>query len=236
MNRGASSAAALSGHAKVLSLRSWLALITSAEGMVASTSSRYVVASFHRLLIGQGALPVRHRGIILVECRERRDVVALARRGSPMSCAFWIASAPLPVSTKPASRGVVGRDHGQAPVRHATARTRLVIRQTPLCPEASRRNDTAPSRGGIGPAQRPYRTPQIHIAKPIGPGGPFVRPVWSTIPRTRHKATTVVARSFGVHRIGDPSLCKSDGFVQLPRRLSRVSITPEIPILTKFCG
>ena len=37
----------------------------------------------HCLLIGEGTLTVRYRCMVLVERRERCDVVALARRGSP---------------------------------------------------------------------------------------------------------------------------------------------------------
>src|SRR4029450_4179997 len=38
--------------------------------------------------------------------------------------------------------------------------------------------------------------------------GPSCAPAWSTVPKPRHKATTVMARWCGVHRMGDPSLCK----------------------------
>ncbi len=77
----------------------------------------------HRLLIGEGALTVRHRRMVLVERRERRDVVALARRGSPNFLRLLDRlGALLQLQPYRPAAGIIGCDHRQAPMRHAAAR------------------------------------------------------------------------------------------------------------------
>ena len=77
----------------------------------------------HGLLIGQGALPVRNRCMVLVEHRERCDIVALARRGSTEFLGFLNRlSTFLQLQRDWPGKGIIRRDHGQAPMCHAAAR------------------------------------------------------------------------------------------------------------------
>src|SRR5262245_13628338 len=60
--------------------------------------------------------------MVLVEHRERCDVVALARRGGTDVLGFLDRLGTfLELQRDGPAKGVIGRDHGQAPICHATA-------------------------------------------------------------------------------------------------------------------
>ena len=182
----------------------------------------------HRLLIGEGTLPVRHRGMVFVERRKRRDVVALARRGGTDVLRFLDRLSPFfQLQRDRPAEGVIGRHHGQAPMRHATARieaSNLVERRfAPRPIEGVVQRHGAVEFGLCG-----VRTGhcEVHVAKPAGPGGALVRP--GTEPRPKAQAQDDDSDGqrlrYALHGWSLPVQVRF--FVQLPRRLSRIYYTP----------
>ena len=142
---------------------------------------------FHRLLIGDGALPVWHRRMVLVEHRERRDVVALARRGGPNGLCLLDRLRPVwQLQRDRPAEGVIGRDHGQAPLRHATAwieagnlgKGRFAPR--PVEGVVQRHGAVELGLGGVRTGHR-----EVHIAQPVGPGGALVCPGLESRPKAQ---------------------------------------------------
>src|SRR5262245_13684638 len=156
-----------------------------------------------------------------------------------MSWAFWIASAPSASfnetgQPKGLSAATMARPQYAMPQRGS----RLAISANAVLPRGqSKEWYSAMARWNWACAASVQDTTKRTSPSPSDPVGPSCAPTWSTGPRPRHRAMTVMARCFGVYRIGDLSLCKSGGLIQIPRRLSRIYYTlPGSQVLTKFCS